>query len=146
MTWTAELALQHEELDREHAEMFRLLEAASAAQQTGSAAEAIAAVTAFVDAMLAHASGEEALMETSLYPDRGRHRVAHEVFLADLQQLQAELKRAGPTPQVGEWLRVRVPEWLRFHIAANDTPLGEHLAGRPAPARGARPGDSRRST
>lgn len=145
MSWTPELALHHAELDRQHAELFRLLADAAAALETADAAGVDRAVRAFTDAMLEHAATEEALMEESLYPDRGRHRVAHEVFLADLQQLQAELGATGPTPTVGEWLRIRLPEWLRFHIAANDAPLGAHLARRPAARRPGRV-DGRRTS
>jgi hemerythrin len=137
------LLLHHEALDLQHAGLFALLEAAATALEAGSAAEVRRGVAAFVDAMLEHTATEEALMEESLFPDRGRHRVAHEVFLADLQQLAEELERTGPTPQVGDWLRLRLPEWLRFHIAVNDTKLGAHLAHRPAASRGARRGDTR---
>jgi len=141
-----ELELHHEALDGQHAGLFALLEAAIAALEAGSADEVKRALAAFHEAMLDHTAMEEALMEETLFPDRGRHRVAHEVFLADLQQLAAELDRAGPTPQVGEWLRLRVVEWLRFHIAVNDSKLGAHLAHRPATGRAARRGDSRRTS
>jgi len=141
-----ELKLHHETLDGQHARLFTLLEAATTSLEAGSAAEVKRAVAAFHEAMLDHTATEEALMEETLFPDRGRHRVAHEVFLADLQQLAAELDRAGPTPQVGEWLRLRVVEWLRFHIAVNDSKLGAHLALRRATGRGARRGDSRRTS
>jgi hemerythrin len=146
VAWSPELAVHHEELDRQHAELFRLLDAAAATFEAGSTPELVRAVAAFTEAMLAHTAWEEALMEESLFPDRGRHRVAHEVFLTDLQQLAAELKATGPTPQVGEWVRIRVPEWLRFHVAVNDAKLGAHLARRPAGARGARRGDTRRTS
>jgi hemerythrin len=146
VAWTPELAVQHEGLDRQHAELFRLLDVAAATFETGTAAEVARATAAFTEAMLEHTASEEALMEESLYPDRGRHRVAHEVFLTDLQQLTAELKATGPTPQVGEWLRIRVPEWLRFHIAVNDAKFGAHLARRPASGRGTRRGDTRRTS
>ena len=85
-------------------------------------------------------------MEESLYPERGRHRVAHEVFLTDLQQLQAELRLGGVSPLVREWVRVRAPEWLRFHIAVNDAPLGHHLARRPAAAQARRRVGARRTS
>lgn len=138
--------MNHDELDRQHAELLALVEAAAAAVETGTAAAAAQAVDAFLGALLEHTATEEALMEEALYPERGRHRTAHEVFLADLQQLAAELKRTGPTPQVAEWLRLRVPEWLRFHIAVNDTKLATFLAQRPAGTRGARRGDHRRTS
>jgi hemerythrin-like metal-binding protein len=137
-----ELLLHHGRLDDQHAGLFRLLEAAAVAFETGSADEVRRGLAAFHEAMLEHTATEEAVMEESLFPDRGRHRVAHEVFLADLLQLVTEVERTGPTPQVGEWLRVRVPEWLRFHIAVNDTKLGAHLAQRSASGRGAPTGGS----
>lgn len=146
MAWTPDLALHQQELDRQHADLFRLIGAAVTAFETGATPGVKRAVDAFIDAMQAHAAGEEALMEEALYPERGRHRVAHEVFLADLRQLRAELEGVGPTPQVGDWLRIRVPEWLRFHILANDAPLAAHLARRPVAARGARRSDTRRSS
>ncbi|MGC3996268.1 MAG: hypothetical protein QM767_01515 [Anaeromyxobacter sp.] len=52
----------------------------------------------------------------------------------DLNQLGGELAQKGPTPLVAEWLRVRVPEWLRFHIQVNDARLAEHLLRRRANA------------
>ena len=146
MALSSELILHHAKLDEQHEGLLRLVEAAAVAVETGTAAEAGRAVTAFVEAMMEHTATEEAIMEESLFPERGRHRVAHEVFLSDLQQLAAELQRAGPTPQVGEWLRLRVPEWLRFHIALNDVNLGLHLAQRPGSGRGPRRGDTRRTS
>lgn len=146
MPFTPDLALHHEQLDRQHADLFRLLDEAAAAFEQGSTAALARAVAAFAEALLEHTATEEALMEESLFPDRGRHRAAHEVFLSDLQQLRAELDATGPTPQVGEWLRVRVPEWLRFHVAVNDTKLGAHLARRAASGRGAPRPDSRRTS
>lgn len=136
--WPPEIAVGHEALDHQHQELSRLLALAARALELGSAAEARAAVTAFSDAMLLHTAEEDALMEASVFPDRGRHRAAHDTFLADLQQLQAELTEKGPTPAVGEWLRVRVVEWLRFHVAVNDVKLAEHLAKVGTPAK--RPG------
>ena len=136
--WPPEISLRHDVLDREHRELSRLLVVAVSAIETGTAVEARATFAAFSDAMLAHTAHEDELMEASVYPDRGRHRAAHATFLADLHQLQAELAEKGPTPAVGEWLRVRVVEWLRFHVAVNDLKLAEHLAKVGTPA--SRPG------
>lgn len=144
MALSPDLLLHHERLDEQHGGLLRLVEAAAGAVANGSTAEAVRTLGAFTEAMLEHTATEEALMEESLFPDRVRHRTAHEVFLADLQQLGAELARTGPTPQIAEWLRVRVPEWLRFHIAVNDTRLGVHLAQRKGGGREPLKGDTRR--
>jgi hemerythrin len=87
-------------------------------------------VAAFADAFLEHVAVEESLMEDTLWPERGRHRAAHELFGADLQHIRDELGRDGATPAVAEWVRTRAPDWLRFHIRTNDAPFAAHLARR----------------
>jgi hemerythrin len=146
LAWTPELSLQHEELDRQHAALFTLLEAAAAAFTRGGAPDVAGALAAFTDAMMQHAAAEEALMAETHYGERDRHQVAHEVFLADVEQLRRELAAHGPTPLVGEGLRVRLPEWLRFHIAINDVPFGLHLARRRASSRDQRGGERPRTS
>ncbi len=138
--WSPELILNHELLDAQHVEVFRrLAEAGEALRADRALLEAT--VAAFTDALLDHLSAEEQIMEETLYPERVRHRSAHEMFVADLSQMRAELARLGPTPDVEAWILRRLPEWLRFHIRVNDAPLGEFLARRRSPrAGGARPG------
>jgi len=126
-----ELLLHHPELDRQHAELFARLEAVGAAFELGAKAELLAALARFTDVYLSHCAEEERLMEGALFPDRGRHRLAHEVFMADLERLRQELELGGPTPVIGEWVRIRVPEWLRFHVAVNDAKVAQHLAAQP---------------
>jgi hemerythrin len=127
--WTPELTVHHDELDRQHVELFRLIrEAVAALDETRAVAEL--AVAALVEAVMAHFATEERLMDESLYPERARHRGAHELFAADLVQVRDTLRAEGPTPLVGVWLSQRVPEWLAFHVRVNDTPLAAHLARR----------------
>jgi hemerythrin len=135
--WTHDLVLQNEELDRHHAILFARLGNASEALE-GSTDEVEEAVAKFADDLMAHLTAEEALMEEAGYPDRGRHKSAHELFLADFVQLRAELRELGPTAHVAEWIRARIPEWLRFHVRVNDAPLADYLA-RHKP----QPGDAR---
>lgn len=143
-TWSPELTLNHADLDRQHADLFRLVEAAAAAAEQGTRAEAERAVQSFADALLEHLSAEDAVMDETLYPERGRHKLAHELFARDFMQLREELREKGPTPVVAEWLRSRIPEWLRFHILANDVPLAAHLSSRATTARAPRRGVARR--
>ena len=134
-----ELRLDHPDLDRQHGELFGLLESAAAAFDLGDRAELLTALARFTEALLTHTAEEDRLMEASLFPDRGRHRQAHELFLADLERLRLEVEAGGATPVVDEWLRLRVPEWLRFHVAVNDTKVAQHLAThRATPSRAAR--------
>lgn len=146
--WSPELTLNQDLLDSQHVDLFRRLADAAAALD-GARASLDAAVESFSDALIAHLSVEERLMEETLYPERTRHRSAHEMFVADLSQMRAELRDRGPTPVVADWLRTRIPEWLRFHIRVNDLPFGEYLARRrsqhPSDARAGRDGGHRLS-
>lgn len=131
--WSPELTLNNEVLDAQHVDLFRKLEAAAMALE-GPRNALVEAVDAFADALVTHLAVEERLMDETLYPERVRHKSAHELFVADLEGVRAELYRSGATPDVASGIRVRVPEWLRFHTRANDAPFGAYLARRKATA------------
>lgn len=129
--WTPDLTLNHEVLDAQHVEIFRRITEASQALG-GPASRLDAALAALSDTLATHISTEERIMEEALYPERTRHRSAHELFMADFAQMKEELRRQGPTPLVQEWIARRIPDWLGFHIRVNDMPLGAFLARRRA--------------
>jgi hemerythrin len=129
--WTPELTLNHDLLDEQHVEIFRRLGDAVRALE-GPAAGVDEAVVALAEALIVHLAAEERLMDEALYPERKRHRSAHELFMADFEQMREELGRLGPTPLVADWLGRRIPEWLGFHIRVNDAPLGAFLSRRRA--------------
>jgi len=142
--WSPELTVNHADMDRQHADLFRLAEAAAVAAEHQPRSGVERAIQSLADALIDHLSAEDAVMDETLYPERGRHKSAHELFLRDFLQLRAELDEKGPTPVVVDWLRRRLPEWLRFHILVNDVPLASHLASRPSGPRVLRRGASRR--
>jgi hemerythrin-like metal-binding protein len=126
---TPDLLLDHPDLDRQHAlVLVRLDQIADALDRPRDEIERV--VSAFADELMSHLASEEALMEETLYPERGRHKSAHELFAADFLQMRDELREKGPTPVVEEWIRTRIPEWLKFHIRVNDAPLAAYLARR----------------
>jgi hemerythrin-like metal-binding protein len=127
--WTSQLTLNHEVLDAQHAEIFRCLVALAEAL-AGPPEEIEVAVAALSDALVTHLATEERIMDEALYPERARHKSAHELFMADFLQLRELLRDEGPTPAVADWVTRRTPEWLRFHISVNDFPLGVYLARR----------------
>ncbi len=126
---TPELTLKHEVLDAQHAEIFRRLSALSDALE-GPRGPIEAALAALADILVTHIATEEQLMDDVLYPERGRHKSAHELFMADFLQMRSTLRDEGASPSVVDWVRRRIPEWLRFHISVNDYPLGLYLARR----------------
>jgi hemerythrin len=120
--WTPELTINDELLDTQHVDLFRKLDDAADALK-GSREALDAAVSAFADSLMGHLTLEEHVMAELLYPERTRHKSAHEMFVADFERMRAELRANGATPQVADWVRRRLPEWLRFHIRVNDQPF-----------------------
>jgi hemerythrin len=134
-----ELSVGFEEIDAQHRGIFEAMDAAREAAAAGDPAEARRAVSALGDVLLAHFAAEEAFMNESLYPDRARHKAAHDLFMQDFAQLGRELE-AGLSDLALQWITTRVPEWVKFHIRVNDSALGHYLSSkrfRPAP-RGSR--------
>ncbi len=131
--WTPDLTLNHDLLDAQHVDVFRKLrEAADVCD--GPVGRVEAAVATLAETLVAHLAAEERIMDEVLYPERTRHRSAHEMFMADFLRMREELAQHGATQLVADWLRIRMPEWLRFHIRVNDLPLGAFLARRNARA------------
>jgi hemerythrin-like metal-binding protein len=127
--WTPDLTLNHEMLDGQHADIFRCL--ANLADVLAGPPEAIDRCLAELsDSLVTHLAAEEQLMAEVMYPERARHKSAHELFMADFLQMRESLREEGVTPAVDDWVRRRIPEWLRFHISVNDFPLGVYLARR----------------
>lgn len=120
--WTPELTINDDLLDHQHVDLFRKLdEAADALKGPPEALDA--AVSAFADSLMGHITMEERVMEELLYPERTRHKSSHELFVADFERMRTELRASGATPLVADWVRRRLPEWLRFHIRVNDQPF-----------------------
>ena len=87
-------------------------------------------------------------MEDVLYPERARHRSAHELFMADFLQLRQALGEEGRPPSSRTGSRGGSRSWLRFHISVNDVPARRRSsrgaarrrpASARAPIRGHRP-------
>jgi hemerythrin len=127
--WTPELTINDDLLDTQHVELFRRLQDTAEALK-GSREALDSAVTVFADALMTHIALEERVMDDLLYPERVRHKSAHELFVADFEQMRKELRANGPTQAVSNWVRRRIPEWLKFHIRVNDQPFAAWLLRR----------------
>lgn len=138
-----ELVLGFEEIDTQHRGIIEAMDRAAAAARAADLAGTRAAIAALGDVLVGHFSAEEGFMAESLFPDRGRHKAAHDLFMQDFAQLGRELG-SGLSDLAIQWVVTRVPEWVKFHIRVNDSALATYLASkryRPAPrtARTAKP-------
>jgi hemerythrin len=125
----AEMSVGFEEIDGQHGDLLQRIEAC--AESVDAGLEPLrAALDALGDTLVSHFAAEESFMAAAGYPERGKHKAAHDLFMQDFAQLSRELQVFGLTPLVRHWIVTRVPEWTRFHIQVNDVPLGRYLAAR----------------
>ncbi|HZZ84842.1 MAG TPA: hemerythrin family protein [Anaeromyxobacteraceae bacterium] len=136
---TRELEVGFEKVDLEHRVLMRQVDEALAAIQGGDREAVHAAVMKLGDYLVWHFSSEEKLMEETVYPERARHKAAHDLFMQDFLQLSEAEKAGEDLANLSESLGQRVPEWIKFHIQVNDAPLGRYLAARERKPESARP-------
>ncbi len=122
--WRPEYSVGFAEIDGLHRQVFRaageLHTAIVAGQPQGTIEDLLARVVAVTQA---HFTAEESLMESSQYPQSGRHKAAHETLSASLV---ACAQGARPGVETMQTLK----GWLLQHIDEEDRGLGRHLASR----------------
>jgi len=128
MRLTPDLACGYEEIDGQHRTLLQRVDAAVQAAKADDLAAAKTALSALGDYLASHFNAEEALMSANTYPERGRHKSAHDLFMQDFAQLQREVEATGLALPNVLWISSRMPEWVKFHIQVNDIPLGRFLA------------------
>jgi len=127
---TSELMSGFEEIDGQHRMLFQRLDGVLEAVKSDDLAATKQTFQGLGDYLIAHFAAEESFMAAARYPDRSRHKSAHDLFMQDFAQLARELEATGLSVPVLQWITARVPEWIRFHIQVNDLPLGRFLASR----------------
>jgi hemerythrin len=127
---TSELISGFEEIDGQHRVLFQRLDGVLQAVQSDDLAATKQTFQVLGDYLMAHFAAEEAFMAAASYPERGRHKSAHDLFMQDFAQLAREIEATGLSVPVLQWITARVPEWIKFHIQVNDLPLGRFLASR----------------
>ena len=127
---TPDLVVGFEEVDGQHRTLFQRLDAAANAAKLGDAVALRDALAKLGDCLVAHFGAEESFMAAARYPERGRHKAAHDLFMQEFAQLTRDADAAGASVPVVQAIATRIPEWLKFHIQVNDVPLGRFLAGK----------------
>jgi diguanylate cyclase (GGDEF)-like protein/hemerythrin-like metal-binding protein len=127
-------------IDRDHDALGAAIDAFVHEVDSGKADAARAAMERLIGGVSDHFAREEGLMAQFAYPLRRQHMEAHASFVADARRSLRELQESGVTPAFRRWAKVRLPDWIRFHILAHDTGLGRFLvkagAGAASPADG----------
>ncbi len=75
----------------------------------------------------AHFSNEERLMNIYNFPNYQMHKMAHDMFLADLDITLKQWHKFGDINKVVNFIR-KSPEWIVLHINTVDVPTATYIA------------------
>ncbi len=131
MQWDETLALGVPELDEQHREILRRLDALVHAIRRGSSRDEVGRTLAFLREHVAtHFTAEEALMQAVGFPGLPPHQEEHDGFVRDLRALEAEHQNQGASPRLVVRVSGHVTAWLREHLFQSDRAVAEFLQAR----------------
>ena len=129
VAWTEQLSVGVDELDAQHQELYRRIDAFLAALAEKRAAPELEPLVRYLRQYVReHFSDEQRLMEFCFYPGLGEHLAEHQRFEAEYDALAGELARTGPTFGLAKRLVALLTDWLDRHLATTDRAFGAFLA------------------
>jgi len=134
IAWDPTLVVGVPEIDEQHQELFRRLDALVESIRGGRSRDEVGHTLAFLREYAgSHFAAEEALMVARSYPGLPDHRAEHEAFAAELVTLDAERQRDGATASLIIRVNTQLTGWLRSHIYRTDRALVTFLQAQPKP-------------
>jgi hemerythrin len=117
--WSPEYSVEEDSLDRQHQELFRMLNDLHDAMKEGTGAQAAPGILKnLVQYVLEHFACEEALMAQAGYPDLARHKAEHDKLTDELAQILQDFEsgKVALSMKLLQFLRT----WLQDHILGCD--------------------------
>jgi len=134
ISWYPALAVGVHEVDEQHKEIFRRVDALVTALIAHRGADVVEPMFDFLGKYVVdHFGAEEALMKLHRYPLRAEHEAEHRAFVEDYGALRREYGRDGASGFLLVKLNNRVSQWLTSHIGGTDRALGRFLQETHAP-------------
>ncbi len=126
--WGEYLSVGVAEIDDQHKLLFEKFNALLAACDTGSSAEEVNRLFAFLGSyVVTHFSEEERLMQRLGFPDYLKHREMHQDFIRQVDALKERLDSEGPSQRLVSSLTLTINGWLIEHISRIDRAFGRFV-------------------
>jgi hemerythrin len=81
----------------------------------------------YIEHVNEHFANEERLMQKYDFPSYEMHKMAHDMFLADLQYATRYWKQHGDIKKIINFVR-KTPEWIVMHVNSVDAPTADYIA------------------
>ena len=82
---------------------------------------------AYIEHVKKHFANEERLMQKYNFPSYEMHKLAHDMFLMDLQYATKQWKEFGDIRKMTNFV-AKTPEWIVMHVNSVDAPTADYLA------------------
>jgi len=126
MKWDKAFETGHAVVDKEHQEIFALVQKVLDAAFTSRKEKIDTAINFLVGYTLEHFRHEERLMRESEYPLRAQHEAQHKAFAASVTELKKKIDASGDTIPISSEVNATVVDWLVDHVIGSDMKLAAH--------------------
>jgi hemerythrin len=133
--WTSALSVGVREIDSQHRELFARIDRLLDAMLRNDRSEAARLLAFLREYVVVHFAAEERLMEETAYPDLQHHVAEHRRFGAQMRELDAEFREAGPTASLVLRLEHEAVGWLHDHVYFTDVAMGRWVMARQGASR-----------
>jgi hemerythrin len=126
--WDDSLASGYEPVDKQHIQLFTILERLIDASCQGRGDEIIFNVLEYLTAYsITHFKTEEDLMVKYEYKDYAAHKKLHDTFKIKVTALNKQVTETGPTPDMINLVATTIGDWLLHHIKFVDHIMAEFV-------------------
>lgn len=131
LTWTDDLTLGIDEIDREHRALMEIVNEILVACDSGLDTGMLVALFAQLrKATLAHFAREERMLEDTRYPRLAQHRQEHLDLVEQLDRIGDQAVREVARGAVGDATVIFLRHWLTSHIVGPDRGYSGYVKGR----------------
>ena len=128
VVWDEELATGHEEIDKQHKELFRRFNDFQTACKDGKGLDELSSLLDFLGQYVrSHFFSEEVVQIIYEYPDYQKHKEEHDDFIRKFRKLEDQLNTQGVTPALLIQTNMILVDWLTRHFAWADKNLASFL-------------------
>jgi hemerythrin len=128
LDWTDDLSTGSHEIDRQHKELFKRINALLEACRQGKGRAEVNKVVQFLDDyVVTHFSEEENYMQKYHYPNYAHHKAQHLEFMETFAELRRQIKHEGAGVHLLVKTNHMIVQWLVNHICKVDRALGTFL-------------------
>jgi hemerythrin len=126
ITWDSRLALNLDEIDRQHQKLVAMINDLDAAMQHGKGKEAIGKILEGLVAYTQfHFGTEERLLEQHAFPAAASHKGEHVAFVKKISDFKTGYAKGQLGLSIG--VMTFLSDWLRGHIMGTDRAYAAHL-------------------